>query len=203
MTSSLARASRIVTFPAPPILNLSKAHALQEHKEHDQPHDNKAASQPPTFSAAPPSPAPRQPPPPPLVAASPAAVLTLPAPSPPPPAAQAVEAKTSDVAEAVWATEEEEVVVPTRKFGLSLHLSNAETVEDDAVANIRIDGAEPTTPPFSGGGGFKLKLTVASADDDTPQIATSNGSQSAARQPHSASALHFAAHGGGVVCGEC
>ena len=93
--------------------------------------------------------------------------------------------------EAVWATEEEEedVVRPVltiRKMGLSLRLSHAETIEDEHAADIQVEGAEPTTPAF----GLKLKLTVASADDDnTPQIATSSNIQSAQHtldtpQPH-------------------
>ena len=73
-----------------------------------------------------------------------------------------------------------------RKLGLSLRLSNAETVEDVHAADIRVEGEEAPTPAF----GLKLRLTVASADDDnTPQIATSSNIQSA-RTHHSAAAPH-------------
>ena len=165
MMLSLA-ASRITTFPAPPILELKKQ--SEEQKEQQ----DSAPSPPAVLSLSSPTTRPS-----PSLSATPPTLLT---PSIPP----AAESKTADIAEAVWATEEEDVappVVAPRKLGLSLRLSNAETVEDAHAADIQVNGAEPSSPPF----GLKLKLTVASADEDsTPQIATTSDIQSARRTIH-------------------
>ena len=187
MMSSLA-ANRIITFPAPPILDLKKH--TEEHKEqhHAPTHSPAVLPQLSTSTARTPTASSPSPP---------TAVLSLPHPSEPP----AAETKTSDVAEAVWAVEEEEevaaLVVPTRKFGLSLRLSNAETIEDEHAADIQVEGAEPITPAV----GFRLKLTVAGADDDnTPQIATSNNIQSA--PPHNFAGVCARRHNRSCHCGS-
>ena len=172
MMTSLA-ANRITTFAAPPILELKRP--AEEQKEHSDPAPQLPPTVlPPLSSQAPPTPI--------------NAVLSLPVPSSTPVA----ETKGAEVAEAAWATEagEEEAAVAVaapRKLGLSLRLSNAETVEDDNVAHIQVEGAESPAPAF----GLKLKLSLASADDDsTPQIATSTNTQSATQPSPSVAAAH-------------
>lgn len=90
---------------------------------------------------------------------------TSPSPSTSPPSSSAPSASPLSLPSSS-PTNEDDPPPPPRRPLLSLHLSRAETVEDEEVPSIQVEGSDPDPPPSSSSHpkGLKLQLSLAGVD---------------------------------------